>query len=337
MFRSILLSSALATGWAQSETILHYQVSDADSDTVAAGTVPGVDGSEDGQVAFGIVTLSEDIPSVGVPFSLGNRSLSFDGAAGINLPGTQQLLNSVLETEGGFTYEAWFRWGGGEVVNSIIDYAGTEKLVRESALETASYRNNSAAPLWDLGLAPQDEWHYAAVVFEPTGPVDAGGTITGNLSFYYDSTEATETVEAVTISEFGDSLNRTIAVGAHPLGFGGDFITGLIYEPRVSLGALEPDELLFSLEPPVDLEFTEIDYSPGDQTVRLTWASKESATYAMKYSGDLTSFALELANSLSMATDDEFPDDGNFFAKTFDLSFLSDEERENLFFRVEEE
>lgn len=57
-------------------------------------------------------------------------------------------------------------------------------------------------------------------------------------------------VSNVTITNFGDSLNRTIAVGAHPLGFGGDFFNGQIYEPRASLGALPNAELLYQATGP---------------------------------------------------------------------------------------
>jgi hypothetical protein len=173
----------------------------------------------------------------------------FNGSSGVNLPATQQLLNSTIAANGGFTYEAWFSFAGGGTVNSIIDYAGTEKLVREATGTDAGYRNNSAAPLFLLGAAPANEWHYAAVVFNPTGPVAGDGSITGDFSFYYDSTTATSTATGVNISNFGDSLNRTIGVGTHPVGFAGDFFNGLIYEPRVSLGALSSSQLLFVPEP----------------------------------------------------------------------------------------
>ena len=284
MKRLLFLSICLLAGNSVAQTILHYRVSDTDTDTVANGTTPGFDGSEDGITAFGTVTLSEDVPTDGVPTGAGNRSLVFDGASGVNLPGTAQLLNSVIETAGGFTYEAWFKWGGGGQVNSIIDYAGTEKLVRQAEGSDCAYRNNSAAPLYLLGLAPEGEWHYAAVVFEPTDPV-SNGSITGNLTFYFDSTEPTETIEAVTISDFGDSLNRTIAVGAHPLGFAGDFITGLIFEPRVSLGALTPEDLLFRSLPPIELEITE--FSRIDGGNRLTFSSEVGLNYIVEYSMDL--------------------------------------------------
>ena len=241
----ILGSILAATSSLSAITLLHYSVSDSDAAGVAGGSIPGVDGSPNGSVAFGAIGLSENIPAQ-IPASGGNRSLVFNGASGINLPGTQQLLNSAIVSSGGFTMEAWFSYTGGGNINSIIDYAGTEKLVREAATSGTGYRNSSAAPLYILGDTTGSEWHYAAVVFSPTGAVAANGSITGDLTFYYDSTTPTSTEIGAVITDFGDSLNRTIGVGTHPVGFAGDFFNGLIYEPRVSTGALSASELLIA-------------------------------------------------------------------------------------------
>ncbi len=273
-------------------TILHYRVNDTDAATVGAGTVPGTDGSPAGTVAFGMVSLSSDLPTENLPAGGGNRSLVCNGAAGINLPGTQQLLNSVIASNGGFTYEAWFKYAGGGTINSIIDYAGTEKLVREFAMTTAGYRNNSAAPLYDLGNAPAGEWHYAAIVFAPTGPVGGDGSITGDFTFYYDGVEPVSTQVGVTISNFGDSLNRTICVGAHPLGFAADFFNGLLYEPRVSLGALSPDALLFPSGPTSIFQIISLVYDPAmpEPNVFIEWNSQPGGVYAVDYATELASW-----------------------------------------------
>ena len=326
MSKPFVILTLAAINVTVADTVLHYRVSDTDAATVASGSIPGVDGSADGTVAFGAITLSEDIPTDGVPVGAGNRSMVFDGGSGINLPGTQQLLNSVIGTAGGFTYEAWFKWGGGGQVNSIIDYAGTEKLVREAAGDGAAYRNNSAAPLYSLGMANEEEWHYAAVVFTPTEPV-TGVTITGNLTFYYDGIEPTETIEAVTISDFGDSLNRTIAVGAHPLGFSGDFITGLIYEPRVSLGALTPEELLFDSSPAVELQVTEFERMEGSN--RLMWTSRPGQNYFVEYS-------LNLANWIPIESEITADSGTTEFIHTFDPGFEELATAPTVFYRVVE-
>ncbi len=77
----------------------------------------------------------------------------------------------------------------------------------------------------------------------------SGTSVVGDFTFYLDGTTPVGTLAGQTIDNFGDSLNRTISVGAHPLGFAGDYFAGQIYEPRVSLGALAPSELLFTTVP----------------------------------------------------------------------------------------
>ena len=223
-------------------TLLHFQVNSEDATTVAGGTVPGVDGSADGSVV-GSVTLTDDIPLIR-PAGGGDRALVFDGASGITLPGTQQLSNSVIASAGGFAMEAWISFAGGGNVNSIIDYAGTEKLVRNGTATGAGFLVNSAAPTYPLGDTTDASWHYVAAVFSTAADVGGDGSITGDLTFYFDSTTPVGTESGVTISTFGDSLNRTIGVGMHPVGFAGDFFNGAIYEPRVSTGALASNELL---------------------------------------------------------------------------------------------
>ena len=254
--------------------------------------------------------------------------MSFDGSSGVNLPGTQQLLNSTLKASEGFTYEAWFTYVGGGVINSIIDYAGTEKLVRETAGIGAAYRNNSANPLYQLGPAdPVDppEWHYAAVVFKPTSTVDATNGITGDLTFYYDSNEPTETVTGVRISDFGDSLNRTISVGAHPLGFGGDFYNGLIYEPRVTLGALEASELLYGGQVEVVLPaITALELAKLSNSITRT--STVGANYRVEYSSDL-----EIWNEAGTI---QATEESTTFTQLFEPNFQELADAPELFYRV---
>lgn len=238
----------LAANASQAINILHYRVNATDLGQVNAGTVPSVD-SPDGMTAFGPVQLSSALPTIGVPSDAGDQSLNFSNG-GILAPGTQQLLNSAIEANGGFSYEAWVAYTGGGNVNSIIDYAGTEKLVRNVGASTIGYLNNSAGPQYPVADGTPNEWHYSAVVFTPTGPVDGNGAITGSLAFYEDSNAPHSSVSNVTISNFGDSLNRTIAVGAHPVGFGGDFFQGNIFEPRVMLGEVAGTDLLYQASGP---------------------------------------------------------------------------------------
>ena len=140
---------------------------------------------------------------------------------------------------GGFTYETWFKWNGGGNVNAIIDYAGTEKLVRKTTDNFAGMEVNASANYSLGGPAVSNQWHYAAAVFTAVSSNLGADSVTGNFTFYLDTNTPTATVSNVIITSFGDTLNRTIGVGMHPAGFASDYFNGLIYAPRVTLGGFE--------------------------------------------------------------------------------------------------
>jgi hypothetical protein len=97
-----------------------------------------------------------------------------------------------------------------------------------------------------IGTIAPGDWHYVAVVFDTLGaPLNDNLSLAGDVTVYLDGLEPVSTTPAVTKAAFGDSLIRTIGVGKHPLGFASDFFHGLVFEPRVSVGALAPEELLF--------------------------------------------------------------------------------------------
>lgn len=227
-------------------TIFHYRVNDTD----AAGlpTVPSVEGPAG--IADGEVFLSDNIPTIGVPAGAGNRSLGAGGIGGIVSADLVELSNDLIADEGGFTYETWFFWDGAGDINSIIDYSGTEKLVIDvnqgSSTELRMRVNSNGALDSYIADVEPETWYYAAVVFDTEGNEMAEDfSITGVFNLYLDG-ELMDTTDEVTITEFGDSLGRSIGILQHPLAFSRDFFDGLVYEPRVSLGALTESELLWS-------------------------------------------------------------------------------------------
>ncbi len=149
--------------------------------------------------------------------------------------------------------ECWFKWSGAGTVNSIIDYAGTEKIVLQTdagdGQRTLAMRfDMTQGGYGDVPIGPigPGDWHYVAVVFDTGGaPVNDDGSLTGTVTTYLDGLEPVGTTPGVTKAAFGDSLNRPIGVGKHPLAFTGDFFNGYIFEPRVSMTALAPEDLLF--------------------------------------------------------------------------------------------
>ncbi len=274
-----------------SAPILHYVVSDFDATQVAAGTVPNPGTLADGITgAFSqpVVTLSTDIPSKGIPYGLGNRSINCAGTSGVNAPGTQQLTKAIIAANGGFTYETWFRWNGVNGAYSIIDYAGTEQIYLNNGVLTMGF-NNLSYPT--IATVTPNQWHYVAVVFKAPGPVLGNGSIVGDFTFYYDSAQAISIVTNVNINTFGDSLNRTIGVGMHPAaGFNANYFKGLIYSPRVSLGALTASQLLWREAPAVKNVFVE----GTGSAARLKADFKSATGKAMFYrvSRDLKSWSI---------------------------------------------
>lgn len=298
---SALAFALLVTNQSQAATtVLHFSTSASDEATVAGGSVPGIDGSPDGIVAFGALSLSDDVPTDSVPASAGNRSLLFTNSQAITIPGTQQLSHAAVIAEGGFTYETWFKWDGAGNLNAMIDYAGTEKFRMNTGSGVLDINFDSGSGPQELAMPTANEWHYIGAVFEHDGePVDADLKIHGTLTWYFDSKEVVNTVDA-TKDDFGDSLVRTIGVGGHPLGFGADFMNGLMFEPRVSLGALTADELLFGGAPGETFRILTVDYDDQavDPTVAISWASRPQTTYGIDFTLDFTEW-FELTDDTS--------------------------------------
>ena len=226
------------------QTLIHYRVSASDTSMVLTGSVPNLGVLGNGTVGGTALVLATDIPTDGVPPGAGDRSLACRGSSGVLAPGTMQLNRTNIFNAGGFTYEAWFKYRTGGFMNAIIDYAGTEKLVRAAVDPGPSmHTDNNSSEL--IGVASSNQWHYAAVVFTATSAALGSDSVSGYYRFYLDGNTPVATVTNITINSFGDSLNRTIGVGMHPARLSSDYFYGNIYEPRVTLGALPANALLF--------------------------------------------------------------------------------------------
>lgn len=232
----------------QAQTLIHYTLNTNanDENLYAEGLVPNA-GTLGSGIVSNIILLSTNLPTNGVPPGAGSFSIHCEGNGGILAPGTQQLNNTAIFNAGGFTYETWFYWAGAGDINAIIDYAGTQKLVRPLSATgpEMEYYNTNDSPVYNvIAGAASNQWHYVAIVFTATG-LDSHTNVAGNFTYYLDTNAPTGSLSGVTISPFGDSLNRTIGVGMHPAGFASDYFNGYIYELRVTLGALPFYNLLF--------------------------------------------------------------------------------------------
>ena len=78
-----------------------------------------------------------------------------------------------------------------------------------------------------------------------------------------------------------------------------------------------------------DFEITAIDYSPGDDTLTLTWTSEPDKIYAVKYSRDLGDWGSDLDDGVEA-------DEGPTTTEEFDLTEAGLQDEGRLYFRVEE-
>jgi hypothetical protein len=232
------------------QTVFHYQVSQGSGAMLPL--IPDVGGAGNDGTGDATTKLSSDVPTAGVPVGAGSRAIDGRGQGGVISAGIDELSNSLIADAGGFSMETWFFWKGGGQVNSLIDYAGTEKLVldtRTGNSEVAMRINSDPSLDSPIGSVSPDEWHYAAAVFDTQGNAVEGGSIDGVFRLYFDGA-LVNTTETLTITDFGDSLDRGIGVSKHPLNFESDRFDGLIFEPRVSLAALSQDDLLYVVPEP---------------------------------------------------------------------------------------
>jgi hypothetical protein len=144
------------------------------------------------------------------------------------LPFTEILGNE------GFTMEIWVKGGGPDGV--IMTSSGV------FAIESTS-----TGLRWVSGFQQRDqvradfdkkEWHHAACIFE--NPVTDGQGLVGNLVLYVDGEFKGRRKGA----KFLKDIQLAFCLGDHPRNYINQAWTGQIYEPRVSLGVLTPEEFM---------------------------------------------------------------------------------------------
>ena len=214
----------------------------------AAGqTLPAVTDSSgngnDGTAGGAGVTIVADGPVAG------SSSFAFDaGDDRITTNAIDLLDNAAVVAAGGFTMDTWIRTDGVGLGNSasVIDYAGTERIQFDSGgtdAITFQISDGGAVVVSSVDVT-DDAWHRVTAEFIVSDGSDLAA-VAGDLRLTVDG--ITEPLVPGTLSDFGDSLDRPIGIGGHPLGFAGDVYTGLIHNPSVSLG-LVPEPGLLELE-----------------------------------------------------------------------------------------
>jgi hypothetical protein len=240
----------VAVSTAPAATIFRYSAypgGGRDLPTIFDSGGAGNNGTADPSVKF-----EDDVPGEGVPTDAGIRAPKGNGAGGILTSGTSELLNSAIAAAGGFTMETWFYWHGGGTINALIDYAGAEKLVYDTTQPAGSQLrmrvNDDPALDCVIGSVQPEQWHYVASVFDTQGNVLNDGSISGVFRLYMDGNMVT-TTDTMTISGLGDSRDLGIGVMRNPLNLDENF-DGLVFEPRVTLGALSRGDMLYVVPEP---------------------------------------------------------------------------------------
>ena len=217
----------------------------------ASGLTPEiVDLSSAGNNASpGNAVLDPAIPP-GAPAGTESLNTTDGGAATL---ATDLLENAAVAAAGGFRYDVQFLWDGTNdagstvLIQKIIDYAGTESLQLE-ALDLAGgtgtlrflFNDNNEGPTTTINA---NQWYTVSAVFQTTGGVQGDGSVPGIATLTVDGSDFTQ---AVSKTDFGDSLDRAIGVGGLSLVPNIIELHGLIYDPSVKL-LPEPGTFMLSL------------------------------------------------------------------------------------------
>lgn len=186
-------------------------------------------------------TYSPDIPGPGrARFSSGKGSLILStGSLAARMDDSPEKKAQFLgfpEVMGneGFTMEVWVKGGGPD--GMIMTSSGV------FALESTSNGLRWVSGFQQLDHVKADfdkkEWHHVACILEI--PQQAGQELVGNLVLYVDGEFKGRRKGA----RFLKDHQLAFCLGDHPRGNINQAWTGQIYEPRVSLGVLTPDEFM---------------------------------------------------------------------------------------------
>ena len=228
--------------------ILQYGFDYTSGTVAASGNVNDDSGSGNaGLVFFGDGgSYSADIPTANVQNATGVGSLDTStGYLSTNTSGAFSGTGIVdfadIIGAGGLTVESWFKGGDASgAFQGLIEVAGAYNLGGAGG-EVGFEDGFSGTPtVLEFGV-PLDTsvWNHAAVVL--SNPVASGIGLDVTVSVYHNGSVVDSGPRHVI-----QNLDRAGGVGGHGVFAGPDQFTGLIYEPRVSLGALPPGDFTYA-------------------------------------------------------------------------------------------
>ncbi len=189
-------------------------------------------------------TYSSDIPAAGLrQFTTGTGSLS-TGSGAIRtgtgaFSGEGVVSNAAITAAGGLTLEIWVKGGNNGTAFTVAGAFGI------SGSATGYTMFNGANVASEIVTAPADRtvWTHVAAVY--ANPSQNGVNLNTDMQLYINGVLAGTKATVIPFD-----LTRGLGVGDHPLfPGGGDAFNGLLYEPRVSLGALQPPAFTFAAVP----------------------------------------------------------------------------------------
>ena len=243
MFVIVLLTMVAS---APASPILQYGF-DFTSGTVASNGPPVNDDSGSGN--HGLVlqgnggTYGADIPTAMVQNATGVGSLDVTGTAlstanslGV---GSGQGITTAADVfnAGGLTMEVWVKDAVGTGPGLALNMGGMYALGVAANGQIGFFHGDNTNDLsWTTAQATSS-WTHLAVVMETTDP--------SAMNYH----TITAYVDGSPIHSAGHTfpwfLDRATSVGNHQYNLGWGPMDGLVYEPRISLGALDPSEFTY--------------------------------------------------------------------------------------------
>lgn len=216
-----------------------------------------------GNIGFQSGTATYTTAVVPPGAAAGTGSMALAGKGGIKVTGngttfpTDAILNNAtVQQFGGFEYNIDFMWNGGTNTfgtQKLVDYAGTESLeldnvtANTSALLDMSFGDDVGGETQPVSYTiAANTWYNVTMIFNTEGNVmGPTGDLSGLASLYVNGILVSQA--DATKSQYGDNLNRPIAIGELAYGHTTSIVglEGDIYSASVEL-VPEPSSLALS-------------------------------------------------------------------------------------------
>ena len=191
----------------------------------------------------------------GVPTTAGSLLIDGNAGSGVRTIDTDVLPTELIQANGGYTFETWFlREGVDNNTTGVQDFF--------DAVESARILRDTNQVFWGVGIGTDSvtsptvlnvgEWYHLAVVFDSGSNPLVDGSLTGTLRIYIDGNLTASGVVTLSSDRDANSVDRPLAIGRHSSdGIPTETFNGELFETRISLGALQPDQFLLPKNEPL--------------------------------------------------------------------------------------